>query len=111
MRYYSFALAIDETQLVEKARINLKSYGYDNAFVAMNNYLYEKLENGILFCAYRQEESMTLAVFCHDEKQYSFLKAYEHLIGILNDVFRIKKGKNPTSGNYDVSILGGCAGR
>lgn len=91
MRYYSFALAIDETQLVEKARINLKSYGYDNAFVAMNNYLYEKLENGILFCAYRQEESMTLAVFCHDEKQYSFSKAYEHLIGILNDVFQIKK--------------------
>ncbi len=93
MRCYSFALGTNETQIVEDAKIKLRSYGYDNAFLSMNNYLYEKLKNGIVFCAYRQEADMTLAVLCHDEKKYSFSEAYDYLMGILDEVFQVKKIK------------------
>ena len=53
MRYYSLILNTSVAEIKENARVNLREYGYDNTFAAVNNYMEKNLKNYHSFCAYR----------------------------------------------------------
>lgn len=93
MRYYCFALGASADEIKDKSRINVREYVYENAFSVMNSYMYKNMKNDLCFFAYREEENVTYAVFSYSEKKSSFYDAYGYIIGILNDIFLIKKVK------------------
>ena len=39
MRYYRLILNTSVAEIKENARVNLRAYGYDNTFAAVNNYM------------------------------------------------------------------------
>ena len=88
MRYYNFAL------YAEKTTINLREYGYDNTLIAVNNYMFRHLQNGISFAAYREEGNIILALFAYDEKNMTFRDAYASITGMLGEVFFVKRIKS-----------------
>ena len=93
MRYYSLILNTSEAEIKENARVNLREYGYDNTFAAVNNYMEKNLKNYHSFCAYREGEHVIFAVFSFDEKFEECKAAYDHILGLLNDAFQIRKVK------------------
>ena len=88
MRYYSLILNTSVAEIKENARVNLREYGYDNTFAAVNNYMEKNLKNYHSFCAYRGGEHVIFAVFSFDEKLEEFKAAYGHILGLLNDAFQ-----------------------
>lgn len=93
MRYYSLILNTSEAEIKENARVNLREYGYDNTFAAVNNYMEKNLKNYHSFCAYREGEHVIFAAFSFDEKFEECKAAYDHILGLLNDAFQIRKVK------------------
>ena len=93
MRYYSLILNTSVAEIKENARVNLREYGYDNTFAVVNNYMEKNLKNYHSFCAYRGGEHVIFAVFSFDEKLEEFKAAYDHILGLLNDAFQIRKVK------------------
>lgn len=91
MRYYCFALNTGAHKIKENAKINLREYNYNNTLAAMNNYMFRNMKNDLCFFAFREEENVTFAVFSYNEKKSSFQDAYDYIVGMLNDVFLIKK--------------------
>lgn len=92
MRYFEFVLQANSEQIREKAKINLREYGYQNPIAAMNNYMYQNMKNGICYFAYREEVEVTLAAFSYDAKRLLYHDALDHIFEMLN-AFCIKKVK------------------
>ena len=72
MRYYKYELFITEEEIEKNAqetKIRLKDYFYENAFGAVNGYMYQKLDNGTSFFIYRGEKKVAKACFSYDEKE------------------------------------------
>ena len=92
MRYYNFAMNATSDQIKEKTKIVLRNYSY-NTMAAVNNYIYTSLDNGIGFCAYREEGDTIFAMFSYDEKKGTFGEAFDHITGILNKDFSVKRIK------------------
>lgn len=93
MRYYSLALNEKVEEIEEKARINMNEYGYHCTLAAVNNYMGKNLKNNFSFCAYRDGENVIFTVFSYDEKREEFCTAYDYIIEMLNEAFRIRKVK------------------
>lgn len=93
MRYYSFALHASAEQIKEKAKINLREYGYGNTLLALNNYMFSHLKSGITFFAYREEGDTIFAVFSYDEGNGAFRASYDYITEMLGDIFSIKRMK------------------
>ena len=94
MRYYNFALYATSDEIKEKTTINLREYGYDNTLIAVNNYMFRHLQNGISFLAYREEGNTILAVFSYDEMNVMFRDAYASITAMLGEVFFVKRIKS-----------------
>ena len=102
MRYYCFVLNTDAHEIKKNAKINLREYNYNNTLAAMNNYMFRNMKNDLCFFTFREEENVIFAVFIYNEKKSSFQDAYDYILGMLNDVFLIKKNKvNP----YEVTMF------
>lgn len=93
MRYYCFALSAGADEIKENSKINAIEYSYENAFSVMNSYMYKNMKNDLCFFAYREEDNVTFAAFSYNEKKSLLYDAYGYIVGILNDVFLIKKVK------------------
>ena len=91
MRYYEFALGTNAEKIKAGAKINLRDYSYDNSINAMNTYMLRNMDNNITFFAYREEGKTTLASFSYDEQKGSFADVYDHITGILDHIFSIRK--------------------
>lgn len=97
MRYYSFELKTTSEKITNgTTKIKLRDYDYESPICAMNNYMYQKMKNGISFFAYREEDNSLRAVFSCDEKKWTFDEAYDYITGILSDVFSVKRIKSGT---------------
>lgn len=94
MRYYNFALYATSDEIKEKTTINLREYGYDNTLIAVNNYMFRHLQNGISFLVYREEGNTILAVFSYDEMNVMFRDAYASITAMLGEVFFVKRIKS-----------------
>jgi hypothetical protein len=94
VRYYNFALYATSDEIKEKTTINLREYGYGNTLIAVNNYMFRHLQNGISFLAYREEGNTILAVFSHDEMNVMFRDAYASITAMLGEVFFVKRIKS-----------------
>ncbi len=93
MRYYNFAMNANSDQISRKATIKLNSYSYEGTIAAVNNYMYREMDNGVGFCAYREEENTIFAMFSYDEKKCTFSDTFAHITGILKEVFSVKRIK------------------
>ena len=93
MRYYNFALYASAEQIKEKTKINLREYAYENTYVALNNYMYKRLDNYIYFYAYREEGNTTFAVYAYDEKKVVFADSFVHVTDVLKGDFSITRMK------------------
>lgn len=93
MRYYSLVLNTSAAEIKGNARVNLREYGYDNTLVAVNTYMSRNIKNYFSFCTYREGDNVIFAVFSFDDKMEEFRGAYEHILGLLNDAFQIRKVK------------------
>ena len=93
MRYYSLVLDTSVEEIKENARVNLREYGYDNTFVAVNTFMSKNMKNNFSFCAYREGENIFIATFSYDEKYEKFNEAYDYILEMLNDAFQINKVK------------------
>ncbi len=91
MRYYEFALGTNSEEIKSGAKINLRDYSYDNSINAMNTYMLRNMDNNITFFAYREEGKTTLASFSYDEQKGSLADVYDHITGILDQIFSIRK--------------------
>ncbi len=91
MRYYEFALGTNAEKIKAGAKINLRDYSYDNSINAMNTYMLRNMDNNITFFAYREEGKTTLASFSYDEQKGSLADVYDHITGILDHIFSIRK--------------------
>lgn len=94
MRYFEFVLKTNAEQIEKNAKIKLKNYDYQSPIAAMNNYMYKNMKNDICYLAYREEGDTVLAVFSYDEKKDSLCEAYDYILGMLNEIFCIKKVKS-----------------
>ena len=52
MRYYSLVLNTSVEEIKENARVNLREYGYDNTFVAVNTFMSKNMKNNFSFCSF-----------------------------------------------------------
>lgn len=93
MRYYCFALNTGAHEIKENAKINLREYNYNNTLAAMNNYMFRNMKNDLCFFAFREEENVIFAAFIYNEKKSSYQDAYDYIMGMLNDLFLIKRIK------------------
>ena len=91
MRYYELILKTNMACVKENARIKLNDYSYDNTFAALNAYMMKNMNNGLTFFVFREEENITRASFSYDEQIDSFSSVYDHITGILAEVFQITK--------------------
>ncbi len=91
MRYYSFILAVNEEYIIKNTTIRLKDYYYDNAIGAMNTYVVRNIENDLAFFAYREENNRIYSSMSYDEQKTDFQAAYDHITGMLESVFKIRK--------------------
>lgn len=103
MRYFKMKLATSEQQIREKAKINLRDYGYDSTIAAVNVYMHKTMRNGLSFLIYRLEDNgSALAGFSFDEKNERFDNAYSYIMGHLKDAFSIRKVKEEP---YEVTMF------
>lgn len=91
MRYYDFTLVTSAEQIKEKAKVNLREYGYGSPIAALNCYMDKNTKNDVNFFVYREEEKLACAAFCYSEQKMSFDDAYDHILGMLNDDFDIRQ--------------------
>ena len=91
MRYYDFTLVTSAEQIKEKAKVNLREYGYVSPIAALNYYMDKNTKNDVNFFVYREEEKLVCAAFCYSEQKMSFDDAYDHILGMLNDDFDIRQ--------------------
>ena len=91
MRYYDFTLVTSAEQIKEKAKVNLREYGYGSPIAALNCYMDKNTKNDVNFFVYREEEKLVCAAFCYNEQKMSFDDAYDHILGMLNDDFDIRQ--------------------
>lgn len=91
MRYYKMVLNTNAEMLEERATVDFKEFRSEPPIIAMNNYTYKHLENGLLFFAYREEGDTTCAVFAYDEQKHSFRDAHDCMTGFLSEVFQAKQ--------------------
>lgn len=94
MRYYNFVMGTTSEKIkAETTKIRLKDYDYDSTICAVNHYMYNIMDNGISFFAYREEKDAVQAVFSYDEKKKTFNEAFDYITEILSDIFSIKQIK------------------
>lgn len=91
MRYYSLVLNANKEEIKEKARVNLREYGYDSTIAAINNYMSKNMKNNFSFCVYREGENVIYSTFSYDEKFEEFSVAYDYILEMLNEAFQIRK--------------------
>lgn len=91
MRYYSLVLNANKEEIKENARVNLREYGYDSTFAAINNYMSKNMKNNFSFCVYREGENVIYSTFSYDEKFEEFNVAYDYILEMLNEAFQIRK--------------------
>lgn len=91
MRYYSLVLNANKEEVKENARVNLREYGYDSTFAAINNYMSKNMKNNFSFCVYREGENVIYSTFSYDEKFEAFNAAYDYILEMLNEAFQIRK--------------------
>ena len=94
MRYYKLSLYTNSAQIEENAVIRLKDYAYDSPIGSLNAYMIRHKENSVFFFAYREEGKVTFASFAYDERANSFQNAFDSVMGILRETFKIKKLKD-----------------
>lgn len=90
MRYYGISLKTNDKQIQETKKINLRDYGYYSCVASVNGYIYQHLQKGVNFLAYREENNKVLAVFSYDEQLMSFDAAMENLSESLESAFDYK---------------------
>ena len=91
MRYYGFVLNTSAEEISKNSTIRWKDYDYDSPIGAMNKYMYQKIKNGLTFLAYRVAENNTVySMFSYDESKYSLEDAYQNVLDLLADTFRVK---------------------
>lgn len=101
MRYYCMVLSTNAEKIKENSKINLREYDYSCPISAMNSYMYKEMKNDLVFFAYREEKNVILAAFSYDEKKSSFQDAFDYILGMLNEVFVVRK----TAGEpYEVTM-------
>ena len=93
MRYYNFALYASAEQIRENTTINLREYAYEKPIVAVNNYMYKRLDNDVAFLTYREEGNTIFAVFVYDEKKKTFADAFSHATNALKEDFSVNRIK------------------
>lgn len=96
MRYYHVIFNTSSEEIKEKAKVKFSSY-YDNTFGKVNDYLYRNLKNGLNFFIYREENNLVYAILAYSEKDYTFERAYDEIIGRVRNDFQIKKMKSEPS--------------
>ncbi|MBR1598715.1 MAG: AAA family ATPase [Lachnospiraceae bacterium] len=95
MRYYNFVLGTNASEIEKNTKVRLRDYEYSSTIGAVNNYMYQKMRNGLLFFVYRDEPGNVMqAVFSYDERSDTFDEAYSYILDELSDVFGIKKIKD-----------------
>ena len=94
MRYYGFVLNTSAEEISKNSTIRWKDYDYDSPIGAMNKYVYRELKSGLTFLAYAVAENDTVySMFSYDESKYSLEDAYQNILDLLADTFRVKKVK------------------
>lgn len=91
MRYYSLVLNANKEEIKKNSRVNLREYGYDSTFAAINNYMSKNMKNNFSFCVYREGENLIFSTFSYDEKFEEFSVAYDYILEMLNEAFQIRK--------------------
>ncbi len=91
MRYYQFLIRTNNELVGVNATIRLKDYAYESNFAAMNTYMVKKMNNDVTFFAYREEGTKTYAVLSYDEQKDTLQGTFDHIMGILTEIFGIKK--------------------
>ena len=93
MRYYHVIFNTSSEEIKEKAKVNLREYGYDSPIESVNNYMYRNLQKELSFLAYQEEENFVYAVFAYNEKKIIYQDAYLVIAEMLKTAFSIKKVK------------------
>ena len=89
MRYYELSVCTTSERLDKEAAIKLSDYDYDDNIAALNRYMYKHLDNNLTFIAYREEDMKLLCIFSYDELKSSLKTVFDHVTGMLKDVFRV----------------------
>ena len=89
MRYYHVILNTSSEEIKEKAKVNLREYGYDSPIESVNNYMYRNLQKELSFLAYQEEENFVYAVFAYNEKKIIYQDAYLAIAEMLKAAFSI----------------------
>ncbi len=91
MRYYNFAIKGNKEELQEKAKIELRQYGYQNNVNRLNDYMYRTLQRGTTFFLYREEEDGFLGAFAYDDNKFTYHDACSYFRDVLNSAFGIRR--------------------
>lgn len=84
MRYYEFAVKLNEEEVVKSTR---KDGGYaENALASLNQYIYKHSLANICAFAYSKDNSVTRIALCFDEKQLSLSSVTENMNSILGEL-------------------------
>ena len=92
MRYYDFAFRTDVDRFLESSKINTKELGWFRSPLGyVNEYMYRNMRTGVCFFIYRNDENTVRAGFAYDELKSTYQDAYEYIMEMLYDAFRIRK--------------------
>ena len=92
MRYYDFAFKTDVDRFLESSKINAKELGWFRSPLGyVNEYMYQNMRTGVCFFIYRNDENTVRAGFAYDKLKSTYQDAYEYIMEMLYDAFRIKK--------------------
>lgn len=95
MRYFEFALITTTDEITASANINLREYGYNSPIASVNTYMYENMNTGIAFFAYRTtSEGVVLSAFSYDERKHTYSDTYTYILDMLRDAFCIRRPLN-----------------
>lgn len=101
MRYYKLILNTTSDEITKGATIRLRDYDFESAIGAVNRYMYQNLDNNILFLMYREENGKILTALSYDEKRGTLNDAYDCILKILSEKFSITKiGSEP----YEITM-------
>lgn len=110
MRYYHITLKANADYIEQNATVRLKDYDYSSV-AALNNYIHRNRINHFSFYVYREESEVLQAIFAFNEEKMSFQYAHDYILGVLDDVFKIRQTKGEpielTSKEYFECILEG----
>ena len=98
MRYYKTIIGTNSEELIanaerikEKSSVTIRNGYYPSPMEAVNEYMYRNTDNNLSSVVYKEEDGCFHLVFAYDEQKNSFQTEYDSLVGMLKEVFFVKR--------------------